>query len=31
MSKIMSKIKPAGKPKVILNENFAENYTKDCN
>ena len=26
MSKIMSKIKPVGKPKVILKENFAENY-----
>ena len=29
MSKIMSKIKPAGKPKVILNENFADfNYKR---
>ena len=26
MSKIMSKIKPLDKPKVILKENFAENY-----
>ena len=29
MSKLMSKIKPVGKPKVILKENFAENYKKN--